>query len=74
MMSRIRISRRIAAAVLAATLALGGAVGVAASADDQLDTPGTEEAGRGFGFGHSGSVSAGAYGQVWASTQSATWS
>ncbi|MCP3987478.1 MAG: hypothetical protein GY724_00250, partial [Actinomycetia bacterium] len=49
-MSRIRISRRIAAAVLAATLALGGAVGIAASADDQLDTPGTEEAGRGFGF------------------------
>ena len=68
-MFKIRVARRVAAAVLAATLALGGAVGFGgAGADDPHDTAGTEQAGATWSFtGDNG-------GKDWHGTNGATWS
>ena len=66
-MPKIRIARRVAAAVLAATLALGGAVGLgAAGADDHLETPSTEQVGATWSLtddDDKGRI--GAYGSTW---------
>lgn len=67
-MPKIRIARRVAAAVLAATLALSGAVGLGtAGADDHLETPGTEQAGATWSFtgDDDGNGRVGAYGSTW---------